>query len=315
MDMLSVIWPARLFVLGILAVYAVELYRIILYLNRRFRHRPANRLLTSPAMIVIHILAVTGIACACYGYFIEPYNLQINTIRIETDKLKNTSLRIVQISDLHCDKKVRLEPLLADFINPLQPDIIVFTGDAINSPAGLELFRSTLKGLHATIGKFAVTGNWDTQRMKNLDRFTGNGFELLNQDVRFLEKDGQTFSIAGLGYTKGEDSWPVVSKLNPDCFTIFLFHTPDFVYWLKGQPIDLYLCGHMHGGQIALPFVGAIVDPKIGSQYVKGLNDYHGIPIYTHRGIGLTGFAPRIRFLARPEITVFEIVPKAIHRP
>lgn len=305
------IWPARLFAVGIIAVYAIEIYRIIAYLHRRGCHQTTGRLLTSPAMIVIHILAVTGIACVCYGYFIEPYNLQINTIRIETDKLKNTSLRIVQISDVHCDKKARLEPLLGEFINPLNPDIIVFTGDAINSPAGLELFRSTMAGLHATIGKFAVTGNWDTQRMTNLDRFTGTGFELLNQDVRFLEKDGQTFCIAGLGYTKGPQSWPVISKLKPDYFTVFLFHTPDFVYWLKGLPIDLYLCGHMHGGQIALPFVGSMVIPSIGSKYVQGLNDYEHIPVYTNRGIGMTGFAPRIRFLSRPEITVFEIVPKA----
>jgi uncharacterized protein len=313
MAILSMIWPARIVALGIIAVFAIEAYRIALYLFSR-RHRGVLRLLTSPAMIVIHILVTAVIVCLCYGYFIEPYNLQINTIRIETGKLKNTSLRIVQISDLHCESKIRLEPVLADFINPLNPDIIVFTGDAINSPAGLELFRTTMAGLRASIGKFAVTGNWDTQRMIGLDRFTGTGFELLNQDVRFLEKDGQTFSIAGLGFIKGENSWPVISKLKPDCFTVFLFHTPDFVYWLKGLPIDLYLSGHMHGGQITIPFVGSVINPVIGSKYLKGLNDYHGIAVYTNRGIGLTGFAPRIRFLSRPEITVFEIVPKSPER-
>jgi predicted MPP superfamily phosphohydrolase len=303
------IWPARIVTLGILAVFAIEIYRIALFLFSR-RHRGVWRLLTTPAMIVIHILATAISVCVFYGYFIEPYNLQINTIRIETDKLKNTSLRIVQISDLHCEKKVRLEPVLADFINPLNPDIIVFTGDAINSPSGLELFRTTLAGLHASIGKFAVTGNWDTQRMIGLDRFTGTGFEVLDQDVRMLEKDGQTFCIAGLGYMKGPYSGPVITKLKPDYFTVFLFHTPDFVYWLKGLPVDLFLSGHFHGGQIMLPFVGSVTKPFIGEKYIKGLNDYYDIPVYTHRGIGLTGFAPRIRFLARPEITVFEIVPK-----
>jgi predicted MPP superfamily phosphohydrolase len=314
MDMLSMIWPARLFALVIIAVYIVEVYRIILYFLRR-RHRQANRLLTGPYMIVIHSVAIAGIACACYGYLIEPYNLQINTIRIETDKLKNTSLRIVQISDLHCDKKARLEPLLADFINPLKPDIILFTGDAVNSAAGLELFHTTMAGLHASIGKFAVKGNWETIRLPDLDCYKTTGFDVLEQDVRFLEKDGQTFCIAGLSYLEGPNSWPVVSRLRPDCFTLFLFHTPDFVYWLKDLPIDLYLCGHTHGGQIALPFVGSVIHPKIGGSYVQGLHDYEHIPVYTNRGIGMTGYGPRIRFLSRPEIAVFEIVPKTAPKP
>jgi uncharacterized protein len=313
-DMLSMIWPARIFVLGILAVYTIEIYQIIRYFFAH-RRRNASRHLTRPAMIALHIVAITILACAGYGYFIEPYNIQINTIRIETDKLKNTSLRIVQISDTHCDGKARLEPLLADFINPLNPDIIVFTGDAMNSPAGLELFRRTMTGLHACIGKFAVTGNWDTGRMINLDRFGGTGFEVLDQDVRFLKKDGQTFCIAGLGYLNGPHSGPVITKLKPQYVNIFLFHTPDFVYYLKDLPIDLYLCGHTHGGQIVLPFVGSVMNPRIGAKYLQGLNDYGYIPVYTNRGIGMVGWFPRIRFLSRPDIAVFEIVPKAAHQP
>lgn len=315
MDLLSMMWPARVVAAGVLGIYIFELYRIILYLIGRIRKRSTTGLLTSHLMIVIHAIAMTGIACLLYGYFIEPYNLRINTIRIETDKLKNTSLRIVQLSDLHCDKRARLEPVLAEFINPLQPDIIVFTGDAVNSAAGLELFRATMTGLHASIGKFAVSGNWEAVHLPNLDYYTSTGFDLLEQDVRFLEKKGETFCFAGLGYLKGPDSWPVISKIKADCFTVFLFHTPDFVTWLKGMPIDLYLCGHTHGGQVALPFFGAVLNPDIGDQYVQGFNQYENIPIYTNRGIGMTGLAPRIRFLSRPEITVFEIIPKTSSRP
>jgi hypothetical protein len=311
MHALTLIWPAILFAIGIMTLYAVEIYRVALYLLRRRRHRPANRLLTSPAMIVIHILAAVGVVCFFYGYLIEPYNIEINTIRIETDKLKNTSLRIVQISDLHCNKNPRLEPLLAEFINPLNPDIIIFTGDADNSTAGLELFRSTMTGLHASIGKFAVTGNGDTQRIANPDRFTGTGFEVLNQDVRFLEKAGETFCVAGLDYMQGPHSGPVITRLKQDYFTVFLFHTPDFVFWLKGLPVDLYLCGHTHGGQVAMPLIGPLITTSIGKKYVRGLNDYEGIPVYTNRGIGMAGWGPPVRFGSRPEIAVFEIVPKA----
>jgi predicted MPP superfamily phosphohydrolase len=299
--------------LSVLAViYYIEARQIIRYVYRRRKNISAVGLLSSPGMIINHGLAIIGILCMVYGYFIEPYRLEITTICIETDKLR-TPLRIVQISDLHCERTERLEQLLVQSINPLNPDVIVFAGDAINEPQGLELFRQTLAGLNASIGKFAVTGNWDDLWMTDLDRFAGTGFDVLKQDVRFLEKNGDTFCIAGLGYLNGPHSGPVITRLKPDIFTIFLFHTPDFVVWLKDLPVDLYLCGHTHGGQVALPWIGPIITLSMtGKQFGRGLNQYENITTYTNRGIGMDGgFAPRVRFLARPEITVFEIIPKA----
>ncbi len=311
---LSLIMALFIFVLLLATIYGIELIQCLRYLWYKRTKQPTRGVLTSRGMILNHILCLIGLGCIGYGYFIEPYRLEVVTVRLETDKLVNTSLRIVQISDLHCEDKVRLEPRLAEIINPLNPDLVVFTGDAINSPEGLDLFRKTLTGLNASIGKFAVTGNWDTKRMTDLDRFTGTGFEVLNQDVRFLEKDGETFCVAGLGYMHGPHSGPVITKLKPDFFTLFLFHTPDFVVWLKDLPIDLYLCGHTHGGQVALPYWGAITTMSTtGKSFERGLNQYGHITMYTNRGIGLDGgWLPRVRFLARPEITVFEIVPSKV---
>lgn len=301
-----------IFISLLIIIYCIEIRHIIRYLIARRKNQPSARLLSSPLMVLNHIAAIIGIVCILYGYFIEPYRPEISTIRIETDKL-TVPLRIVQISDLHCERTVRLEPLLVQSINPLNPDVIVFTGDAINEPQGLELFRKTLTGLKASMGKFAVTGNWDDLRMTSLDRFTGTGFDVLDQDVRFLEKNGNRFCIAGLGYLQGPHDGPVITKLKSDVFTVFLFHTPDFVVWLKGLPVDLYLCGHTHGGQIALPWIGPVITlSSMGRPYGRGLNHYDNITTYTNRGIGMDGgLAPRVRFLARPEITVFEIVPKA----
>jgi len=311
---LSLILPVLIFTLLLAAIFSIELIQLLRFFKQRIKKQSTQRILTSRGMIINHILCLIALGCLLYGCCIEPYRLEVVTVRLETDKLVNTSLRIVQISDLHCEDKVRLEPRLAGIINLLNPDLVVFTGDAINSPAGLDLFRKTLAGLNASIGKFAVTGNWDTKRMTDLDRFTDTGFEVLNQDVRFLEKDGETFCVAGLGYMHGPHSGPVITKLKPDFFTLFLFHTPDFVVWLKGLPIDLYLCGHTHGGQVALPYWGAITTMSAtGKSFERGLNRYENITIYTNRGIGLDGgWLPRVRFLARPEITVFEIVPSKV---
>ena len=107
------------------------------------------------------------------------------------------------------------------------------------------------------------------------------------------------------------------------CFSIFLHHYPDLVEDLAGQNarlaedgesrrVDLYLAGHTHGGQIALPFYGAIITlSEFGKKYESGMYKVADIVLYVNRGIGMDGGpSPRARFFARPEITVFEIKPK-----
>jgi len=82
--------------------------------------------------------------------------------------------------------------------------------------------------------------------------------------------------------------------------------------YVNGSIVDVYLCGHTHGGQIALPFYGALTTlSKHGKKYEAGLYHEGNTRLYVNRGIGLEGGkAPPMRFFARPEITVFEIGPK-----
>ena len=76
--------------------------------------------------------------------------------------------------------------------------------------------------------------------------------------------------------------------------------------------VDLHLAGHTHGGQVALPFYGAVITlSKYGKRYERGLYREEGTWLYVNRGIGLEGrFAPRVRFFARPEVTLIEISPR-----
>jgi hypothetical protein len=81
---------------------------------------------------------------------------------------------------------------------------------------------------------------------------------------------------------------------------------------LNGTNVDLYLAGHTHGGQIALPFYGAIITlSKFGKKYESGEYRVGNTILYVNRGLGLAGgFNPKMRFFARPEITVFDLKPK-----
>jgi predicted MPP superfamily phosphohydrolase len=95
-------------------------------------------------------------------------------------------------------------------------------------------------------------------------------------------------------------------------FRLFLYHFPDAVEEASAANIDLYLAGHTHGGQVRLPFYGALITfSRYDKRYEAGLYRLGAATMYVNRGIGMEGGkAPRVRFLDRPEITVIDVAPK-----
>jgi len=300
------------FLLVVAAVYILEFGFVIVFIfNKLQKRNKRNPLLTKPA-ILIHILAVIGVGCFLYGYFIEPYRVEVKRVPIRTGKLKQTSFRIVHISDLHCDRKIRNEKTVVELVNNLEPDVIVFTGDAVNTPSALPLFKETMKDLKAPLGKFAVYGNFETRHWSGLDYYSGTGFKLLDSQTVVLKKNGEALSISGLSCEKPQDVADVLEKLPAESFDVFLFHFSDLIEDIEGLNVDLYLCGHTHGGQVSLPFYGALITlSKQGKKYEAGMYKVGKTILYVNRGIGLEARpAPQVRFLARPEVTVFDIVPE-----
>jgi predicted MPP superfamily phosphohydrolase len=94
--------------------------------------------------------------------------------------------------------------------------------------------------------------------------------------------------------------------------SIFLYHYPEEVENPALRSADIYLAGHTHGGQVALPFYGALLTlSKFGKKYEAGTYKVGQTTLNVNRGIGMEGgHAPRVRFYARPEITVIDIVPE-----
>jgi predicted MPP superfamily phosphohydrolase len=255
---------------------------------------------------------MVGVVCALYGHFIEPYWIEVKTVEIPTAKLHQTAIRLVQISDTHCTIRAMNEKKMVEIINGLKPDVIVFTGDSANNSKGLKRFKETMKELEARLGKFAVRGNIDAHWWQRTDIFGGTGFVELNENSIEIKKDGERIQITGVNYGKEKEIGNALKKVPDDCFSVFLYHYPDSVEDLNGLNVDLYLAGHTHGGQIALPFYGAIVTlSKFGKKYESGEYKVGGTILYVNRGIGLAaGFNPKMRFFARPEITVFDLKPK-----
>lgn len=296
---------------AIAIVYALELFLIVALAVGKLSAGQTPTIFFSKPALLIHFLAIMGIICFLYACFIEPYWIQVNTVRIPTQKLSKTSIRLVHISDLHCDTKPRSEKRLVKLINAAEPDIIAFTGDTLklHTPKALPLFKDTMKNLKAPLAKFAVRGNVDIWYLPDLDFFDGTAFQVLDANSVKIKKNAETFYITGASCEYPDAFRNVLKDVPDNRFSIFLYHYPDLIEDLENLNVDLYLCGHTHGGQITLPFYGAIITlSKFGKKYESGLHTVGNTILYVNRGIG--GHAWSIRFFARPEITIFDIVPK-----
>jgi uncharacterized protein len=189
-----------------------------------------------------------------------------------------------------------------------KPDLIVFTGDAINSPGGAPVFRRLMTALAKIAPTYAVRGNWDAWYWSKVDLFTGTGAVELD-GVLLGKAAGVPIAIVGLPVTQ-EDRLPEMLATVPrDAFVLLLHHYPDEILTAQAGQVDLYCAGHTHGGQVALPFYGALVTlSKYGKEYEAGLYREGDTWLYVNRGIGMEGGpAPRVRFCARPELTVIEL--------
>ena len=298
-------------VVAVLAAAALEIVRVL-------RERYAGADPPGPRRRVYRraVLgaAALGLLCMAWGRFVEPFWPEVTRVRVESSKVRKGSrpVRIVHVSDLHCEETVRLEERLPALVAAEKPDLIAFTGDSLNSPAGLKRFRSTMAEFSRIAPTFGVRGNWDVWYWGHLDLFGGTGAVEVDRNPVRLEIAGTAVRIAGCNYDSDPGLDRELRGADPSELLVFLYHTPDVAYSLAERKVDLALAGHTHGGQVALPFYGAIITfSRFGRRFARGLHEVDGMTLYVNRGIGMEGRdAPRVRFCARPEITVLEVAPK-----
>jgi uncharacterized protein len=259
-------------------------------------------------------LAMFGFGCFAYAYFIEPYWLSVRNIEIKSAKLPKDGgrIRLVHISDIHSDAKARLEEKLPAAISEQKPDLIVFSGDSLNSPEGLEVFRKCLTEISKIAPTFVVRGNWDVWYWNNQNLFGETGARQLNAAVERIEINGIPIWLSGVFVESEGKLAETLGQISKNEFSVFLFHYPDLIEEVSRAEIDLYCAGHTHGGQVAMPFYGALVTlSKFGKKYEGGTYQVDKTWLNVNRGIGMEGgTTPRVRFWARPEITVIDIIPE-----
>lgn len=268
-------------------------------------------------------LSILGLGSGGYFYAnrIEPSLLEINTVEIEHSLIPKgfDGIKIVQFSDTHVGFHYTLEQFrkLVSKINTLKPDLIFFTGDLLDEPnkfAEINQITGILHQLNAPLGKYCIFGNHDhggygSDIYRNLME-TANFTVLLNESRRIKLMDESSIFLLGIDDAMlGKPNLELALEQVPnDKFTILLSHAPDIADIAFLHPIHWQLSGHSHGGQVKIPFVGALVIPPYAQNYPEGyytIGETSPLSLYVNRGIGTTRLP--FRFMAKPEITVFEL--------
>lgn len=258
---------------------------------------------------IILLLAFLGLLCMGYAHWIEPYWIEVTRVQLSSPKLASISrpIRLAHISDLHCDPVERVENKLIATLRQEKPDLIVFTGDTMNRATSLPILKQTLTQMAAIAPTFVVKGNWDVWQYANLDLFSGTGVKELNNEAVKFDVAGTSLWLVGLPVDHSPKFDQAFANVPPDAFKVMLYHYPDEIAEAQKRHVDLYCAGHTHGGQIALPFYGALITfSKFDKKYEAGFFHEGGTWLYVNRGIGCEG-TPHFRFFARPEVTMIEL--------
>ena len=236
-----------------------------------------------------------------------------------------SGFRIVQVSDLHNkDFKGRL----IRKISSLNPDIIVITGDIIDSRhTDTDIALKFAENAVNIAPVYYVTGNHES-RLKDIypefrESLENLGVTVLDCRSVTLEKNGDEIVLAGMNdltfygsSTLDENTIVFKEMLNNlgrekgDRTGILLSHRPEIFDTYVESGFEVVLTGHAHGGQIRLPFVGGILTPNQGffPEYDAGLYQKENTSMIISRGLGNSLFPFRIG--NRPEIILCELTPK-----
>ena len=280
-------------------------------------------------------LAAIPFLSLIYGVTIGKYNFKVIKQRIFFPDLPDAfdGFTITQISDVHSGSFDNPEKInyAIDLVNEQDSDMILFTGDIVNTHAKemhpwIETFNRIKKPEY---GKFSVLGNHDygeyvtwpsqTEKDQNFkeikDLYGQIGFNLLLNEHRFIEKNGQKIALVGVenwgkNFKQAGDLAKASEGLDEKEFKILMSHDPS--HWeheIKEHTKNFHLTfsGHTHGMQFGIEIPGIFkwsMAEYIYKQWA-GLYEHLGRYVYVNRGFGFHAYPGRVGIM--PEITVIEL--------
>ncbi len=277
--------------------------------------------------------AVVGAGCVAYGVLIErrAYRLVRRDLAILPASGPET-FRVLHLSDLHF---VRRDEHKARFLASLPPaDVTVVTGDFLAGPEAVETAVEAVRATRGRLASWFVLGSNDyfvprptnpfgyLVRRSNgkprparggrwrelVDLLEADGWRDLTNVRDEVDLDGLPVELLGLddAHIRRHDL-RVAPRRAPDRFGMAVMHSPDSAPEVVACGYPFVVAGHTHGGQIRLPFVGAIVtNSHMPRRVASGLMRLGGALVHVSPGLGTSKFAP-FRFLCPPEATLLEL--------
>ena len=270
-------------------------------------------------IVILVIVIIT--ALFLYAKYIGVKGLIVKEYRIQNNSLPSnfSGVKIVHFSDLLYKSTVTNDDVvkLIDKINLYKPDIVVFTGDLVNKNIKLKekdklLLIEQLSNITATIGKYAIYGDYDYYLKDYENIMTESGFTILDNNYEELYyKANESIYLVGLPSSKKStikiDESFKFYDVNNRKWTILLIHDGNTIKYLDNSDyeVDLILGGHSLNGSVVLPYYGGLFIDKYSYKYYdayyqKGITD-----IYISSGIGTNNY--KYRFNNKPSINVYRL--------
>lgn len=281
--------------------------------------------------ILILLSAFALLIAVVVGYFyITSKNLTIN--KYSLNESVNSSIRILQLSDLHSAEFGDNNEELVDLVKKQSPDLIVMSGDMINrDEENLDIITDLISSLSDAAPIYYGYGNHEVDWIESFgfdleDKLTQAGAVVLNNSYRDVSVNDSELRIGGyMGYyrqpgmlTQDEEQKKIELDFandfeNTDRLKILINHIPtQWVDWdyINEYPVDIVFSGHYHGGAIRIPIIDqGLYAPYVGwfPPYTKGMFTGSQATCVLSTGLGSEHNIPRLN--NPPDIVIVDVVP------
>lgn len=297
-------------------------------------------------LVVMGFLATTALSIGTAGLGTLGYSLleaqAFTTREVALDVLPNgsDSIRVLHLSDLHITPAQTRKINWVASLAKLEPDLVVVTGDFLAHKLAVPAVVEALNDLLELPGMFVLGSNdyfapviknplmyFDKDREIKADGRELPTNELVEQltDAGWLDLNNKQDSLTVNGvkiHARGTDDphinldkyAQVAGSFDSGAFALGVTHAPykRVLESFETDNADLVLAGHTHGGQICIPFYGALVtNCDLPQNQAKGLSHFgeSKMPMHVSAGVGTSPFTP-IRLACRPEATVLTLTSK-----